>query len=195
MLVAVLSALTLLPALISIFHKQIKPKKTKSEFKNDVDTFWSKFVVDKAFVAILIGLIILVLAAIPIKDMRLGIPDDGVKAADSTQKKAYDIISDKFGEGFNGQIAMLVNVKDKKDNPQQLKQDLQKMSQDLKDKKNVDLVTPPQLSKDKDYALIAVIPEKGPNAESTNNLVHDLRDYNDTAKKTMISKLKYQVKV
>lgn len=182
-LVAVLSALTLLPALISIFHKQIKPKKTKSEFKNDVDTFWSKFVVDKAFVAILIGLIILVLAAIPIKDMRLGIPDDGVKAADSTQKKAYDIISDKFGEGFNGQIAMLVNVKDKKDNPQQLKQDLQKMSQDLKDKKNVDLVTPPQLSKDKDYALIAVIPEKGPNAESTNNLVHDLRDYNDTAKK------------
>ena len=55
---------------------------------------------------------------------------------------------------------MLVNVKDKKDNPQQLKQDLQKMSQDLKDKKNVDLVTPPQLSKDKDYALIAVIPEK-----------------------------------
>lgn len=182
-LVAVLSALTLLPALISIFHKQIKPKKVKSEFKNDVDTFWSKFVVDKAFVAILIGLIILILAAIPIKDMRLGIPDDGVKASDSTQKKAYDIISDKFGEGFNGQIAMLVNVKDKKDNPQALQQDLQKMSKDLKDKKNVDLVTQPQLSKDKDYALIAVIPEKGPNAESTNNLVHDLRDYNDTAKK------------
>ena len=50
--------------------------------------------------------------------MRLGIPDDGVKPADSTQKKAYDIISDKFGEGFNGQIPMLINVKDKKDDPQ-----------------------------------------------------------------------------
>lgn len=46
--------------------------------------------------------------------MRLGIPDDGVKPADSTQKKAYDIISDKFGEGFNGQIPMLINVKDKR---------------------------------------------------------------------------------
>lgn len=45
--------------------------------------------------------------------MRLGIPDDGVKPADSTQKK-HDIISDKFGEGFNGQIPMLINVKDKK---------------------------------------------------------------------------------
>ena len=42
--------------------------------------------------------------------MRLGIPDDGVKPADSTEK-AYDIISDKFGEGFNGQIPMLINVK------------------------------------------------------------------------------------
>lgn len=52
--------------------------------------------------------------------MRLGIPDDGMKPADSTQKKAYDIVSDKFGEGYNGQIAMLVNVKDKNDNPQAL---------------------------------------------------------------------------
>lgn len=180
--VAVVSALTLLPALISIFRKQIKPKRTKSEFKNDVDTGWSKFVVGKPLLAILIGLIILILVAIPVKDMRLGIPDDGMKTADSTQKKAYDIISDKFGEGFNGQIAMLVNVKDQKDNPQALQKDLKAMHQDINDMDNVDVVTEPQLSESKDYAMIAVIPEKGPNAESTNTLVHDLRDYNDEAK-------------
>ncbi|PNZ59533.1 hypothetical protein CD110_07175 [Staphylococcus casei] len=180
-LVAVISALTLLPALISIFHKQIKPKRTKSEFKGDVDTAWSKFVVGKPLAAVLIGLIILVLVAIPVKDMRLGIPDDGMKTADSTQKKAYDIISDKFGEGYNGQIAMLVNVKDKKDNPQELQKDLQDMSKDINNKDHVDMVTPPQLSKDKDYALVVVIPEHGPNAKSTENLVHDLRDYNNKA--------------
>ncbi|WP_441296036.1 MMPL family transporter [Staphylococcus aureus] len=113
--------------------------------------------------------------------MRLGIPDDGVKPADSTQKKAYDIISDKFGEGFNGQIPMLINVKDKKDDPQGLQQDLQSVYKDIKDKKNVDIVTPPQMSKDNDYALMVVIPKQGPNAESTNDLVHDLRDYNKDA--------------
>lgn len=180
-LVAVISALTLLPALISIFHKQIKPKQSKSEFANDVETPWSKFVVGKPLAAVLIGLIILVLASVPVKDMRLGIPDDGMKPTDTTQKKAYDIISDKFGEGFNGQIAMLVNVKDKKDNPQALQKDLQDMSKDIKDMDNVDMVTPPQLSEKKDYALVAVIPEKGPNAQSTNDLVHDLRDYKDDA--------------
>lgn len=113
--------------------------------------------------------------------MRLGIPDDGVKPADSTQKKAYDIISDKFGEGFNGQIPMLINVKDKKDDPQGLQQDLQSVYKDIKDKKNVDIVTPPQMSKDNDYALMVVIPKHGPNAESTNDLVHDLRDYHKDA--------------
>ncbi|WP_436862508.1 MMPL family transporter [Staphylococcus caeli] len=181
-LVAVLSALTLLPALISIFHKQIKPKQTKSEFDNDVDTKWSKFVVGKPLAAVLIGLIILVVAAVPISNMRLGIPDDGMKPEDSTQKQAYEIISDKFGEGYNGQIAMLVNVKDQKDNPQALQKDLQALTKDINKMDNVDMVAPPQLSKSKDYALVAVVPEKGPNAESTNDLVHDLRDYNDDAK-------------
>ncbi|PHK48903.1 MMPL family transporter [Staphylococcus edaphicus] len=181
-LVAVISALTLLPALISVFHKQIQPKKTKSEFDNDVDTAWSKFVVGKPLAAVLIGLIILVVAAIPISNMRLGIPDDGMKPEDATQHKAYEIISDKFGEGYNGQIAMLVNVKDQKDNPQALQKDLQDVTKDIDKMDNVDMVTPPQLSENKDYALIAVIPEKGPNAQSTNDLVHDLRDYNDDAK-------------
>ncbi|MFQ3872251.1 MMPL family transporter [Staphylococcus sp. Mo2-1] len=181
-LVAVISALTLLPAIISIFHKSIKPKQSKSEFEGDVDTAWSKFVVGKPLATVLIGLIILVVAAIPISDMRLGIPDDGMKSEDTTQKKAYDIISDKFGEGYNGQIAMLVNVKDKKDDPQALQKDLQDMTKDINDMDNVDMATPPQLSDSKDYALVAVIPEKGPNAQSTNDLVHDLRDYNDDAK-------------
>ncbi|HCX9195235.1 TPA: fatty acid efflux MMPL transporter FarE [Staphylococcus aureus] len=178
---AVFSALTLLPALISIFHKHIKVNKLQSNFKKDIDTPWSKFITGNALAAVLLGLIILVAAAIPVSHMRLGIPDDGVKPADSTQKKAYDIISDKFGEGFNGQIPMLINVKDKKDDPQGLQQDLQSVYKDIKDKKNVDIVTPPQMSKDNDYALMVVIPKQGPNAESTNDLVHDLRDYNKDA--------------
>ncbi|MDR7649561.1 fatty acid efflux MMPL transporter FarE [Staphylococcus argenteus] len=178
---AVISALTLLPALISIFHKRIKVNKLQSKFKKDIDTPWSKFITGNALAAVLLGLIILVAAAIPVSHMRLGIPDDGVKPADSTQKKAYDIISDKFGEGFNGQIPMLINVKDKKDDPQGLQQDLQSVYKDIKDKKNVDIVTPPQMSKDNEYALMVVIPKHGPNAESTNDLVHDLRDYNKDA--------------
>ena len=40
--------------------------------------------------------------------MRLGIPDDSLKPTDSSEYKAYKLISDNFGEGYNGQIVMLV---------------------------------------------------------------------------------------
>lgn len=180
-LFAVFSALTLVPALISILHKYIKPKYERKTRKS-ADTGWSKFIVGSPLAAVLIGLIILGSAAMPISHMRLGIPDDGVKPDHTTQKKAYDIISDKFGEGFNGQIPMLINVKDKKDDKEAMQKDLKKVMGDIKDMKHVDMVSPPQMSKDNDYALITVIPENGPQAKSTDDLVKDLRDYNDDAK-------------
>lgn len=177
---AVLSALTLLPALISIFHKRIHPKRRKSEDKDNVETPWSKFVVGKPLIAVFVSLIVLAVAIIPMSDMRLGMPGDGMKPKDTTQKKAYDIISDEFGEGFNGQIAMLVNIKGKVDQ-EAIEQDLQNMINDIEDINNVDMVAPPQLNENNDYALVVIIPEEGPNAESTNNLVYDLRAYNDQA--------------
>src|SRR5699024_6780981 len=84
---AVLSALTLLPALISVFHKGIRPKQNKAEKKNVTETPWSKFVVGKPVLAIFLSLIILVVAALPMSHMRLGIPDDGMSPENSTEKK------------------------------------------------------------------------------------------------------------
>lgn len=69
------------------------------------------------------------------------------------------------------------------------------MYKDIKDKKNVDIVTPPQMSKDNDYALMVVIPKQGPNAESTNDLVHDLRDYHRDAQDKYGFKRRFRDKV
>lgn len=55
---------------------------------------------------------------------------------------------------------MLINVKDQKDNPQQLQKDLKSLYKDVSDMKNVDVVSQPQMSKNNDYALMAVIPKK-----------------------------------
>ena len=43
--------------------------------------------------------------------MRLGMPDDSLKPNDSSAHKAYNLVTDNFGAGYNGQIAMLVNTK------------------------------------------------------------------------------------
>jgi len=177
---AVVSALTLLPALISIFHMRVRPKADKSGSTRKLDTPWSKFVIGKPWLAVILGIVILGATSIPMANMRLGIPDDGMKPNDSTQKKAYDLMSDEFGEGFNGQIPMLVNVKGKSD-PEVLQRDLKRLADDLKDISNVDIVTPPQLNEAQTYAMLSIIPKEGPNAQSTQTLVHDLRDYDAQA--------------
>ena len=92
-LFAVLAALTLLPALISIFHKSIKIKDKPSKSKDPKDHPWAKFV-GKPVIAVIVSLIILILAAIPVSGMRLGIPDDSLKPTDSSEYKAYKLISE-----------------------------------------------------------------------------------------------------
>lgn len=179
-LFAVLAALTLLPALISIFHKSIKIKQKSTKSKDPKNHPWAKFIVGKPIVAVIIGLVILILAAIPVSGMRLGIPDDSMKPNNTSEHKAYELISDNFGEGYNGQIIMLVNTKDggsKKD----IQRDLSNMRDDLKDLDNVDTVSQARLNDNNHYALFTIIPEKGPNAKSTEDLVYDLRDYHSQA--------------
>ncbi|GKV68907.1 fatty acid efflux MMPL transporter FarE [Sporosarcina sp. NCCP-2716] len=180
-LLAVVSALTLLPALISLFHLRVRPKPDKLGTTRRLDTPWSKFVIGKPWLAVILGIVILAATSIPMANMRLGIPDDGMKPDDSTQKKAYDLISDEFGEGFNGQIPMLVNVKGKSDTDA-VQRDLKRMTDDLMDISNVDIVTPAQLNESQTYALLSILPKEGPNAQSTQTLVHDLRDYDAKAK-------------
>ncbi|WP_052011193.1 MMPL family transporter [Listeria ivanovii] len=108
-LFAVLSALVLIPAFIGIFHNKIKPQKDKKNKKDE--NIWTKFVVGKPLIAFLLAVVLLGGLSIPFGSMELGIPDNGSKPKDSTEKKAYDILSDKFGEGFNGPLVILADIR------------------------------------------------------------------------------------
>lgn len=171
-LFAVLSALILMPAFIGLLHKKIKPQKAKKVGKED--TLWIKFVIGKPLIAFLCSIILLGGLSIPFANMELGIPDNGTKPADSTEKKAYDILSDKFGEGFNGPLAVLVHIEKPEDAA-----NLETVVKHISSIKNVAYAIP-QLNEAKDYALISVIPKTGPTDVKTADLVHDLRDYNKT---------------
>ena len=180
-LFAVFSALTLLPALISIFHKQIKIKdRKKNKAVEKKDNPWAKFVVGKPWIAAILSIFILALAIIPISQMRLGMPDNGIKPDGSPEHKTYQLISDNFGAGHNGQIVMLVNTKDG-GNEKSINNDLNNIRHDIQDLDHVDSVAKPKLNGNNHYALIAITPEEGPNAKSTTDLTYELRDYHDQA--------------
>src|SRR5699024_8594961 len=88
--------------------------------------------------------------------------------------------ADNFGEGYNGQLVMLVNTKDT-GNEQSIKRDLNNIKSDIQDMDNVDVVSEPQLNDNNRYAILSITPNDGPNAKSTSDLTYELRDYNNQA--------------
>ncbi len=45
----------------------------------------------------------------------MGFSDDANKSADATEHKAYDLLTDGFGKGFNGPFAIVVDLTDERD--------------------------------------------------------------------------------
>lgn len=117
--IAATAALTLLPALAGLVGKRILSKKQHAkhvaskkhhELHVSHSSIWYKigsFVSHNPLPIIATTAILLAGLSYPVTDLRLGLPTDEFAASDTTQRKAYDILSRGFGEGFNGPLIVL----------------------------------------------------------------------------------------
>ncbi|MFC3572869.1 MMPL family transporter [Streptomyces yaanensis] len=180
--VAVLIALTMIPALLGYVGRRIKPAGEKSRFlgggrapkkpgRPNMGTRWASFVVRRPIAVLLLGVLGLGAAAIPAASLELGLPDDGSQPTSTTQRRAYDILSEGFGPGFSGPLMVVVDAK-ASDDP---KGAVAKVTDGVKGLKDVVTVTPATYNKAGDTATITVIPDSKPSSASTENLVHDIR--------------------
>jgi len=173
--VAVLVALTLLPALLGFAGRKVLSGRSTPDPESDAGPSpmgerWARLVVRFRWPALLLALAGLGVVAIPATDLRLGLPDDGMAAADTTQRKAYDMLSAGFGPGFNAPLTLVVDTNGK--DPQATIGQVTAALQSIKD---VVYVSPVGVSPDGGTALLAVIPSHGPNDVSTSDLVHAIR--------------------
>lgn len=107
---AVFSALTFLPALIALCAKFIKPAtKTVDELAANPSKI-TKFLTGHPWTVIVSVIVILGAVALPAQNMRLGMPYNGSLPEDRTERQAYDMISDKFGEGINSPLVAVVKL-------------------------------------------------------------------------------------
>lgn len=139
---AVLSAVTLLPALISLLRKFVKPsdkvvKATKVK-KNGVIT---KSIINHPIIMVVISVIVLGAFMLPVTHMRLGMPFDGALPKDSTQRQAYDMTADKFGDGYNATLVGVVKL-DTSNSDAQNKQILTKATNHIAKMDNVKMLAP-----------------------------------------------------
>ena len=92
-------------------------------------------------------------------------------STETTQRRAYDLTSEAFGEGFNGPLMVVVDAADS-DDPQGAADSALETIATLD---NVATAAPPMFNANGDTAIMSVIPTTGPGAPETEDLVHDIR--------------------
>ncbi|WP_067501842.1 MMPL family transporter [Actinoplanes sp. TFC3] len=173
--VAVLVAITLLPAFLGFAGDKVLPRKLRTNRAAATEGFgfrWARIVTRLRVPVILVGILGLGALALPAADMRLALPDASAGAEGTPAREAADLISEGFGPGFNGRLALVVSS----DSAQQTAATAQQAVQVLQGTPNLLAVTAPNFSRDKRTALLAIIPKDGPTTASTETLVHDVRD-------------------
>jgi putative drug exporter of the RND superfamily len=100
--------------------------------------------------------------------VRLGAADQGTQPKDQTSRRAYDLLAEGFGPGFNGPIPIVVDVNDDPQAPQ-------KVYDRVRGLPGVASATEPQLNDEKTVGIVFVTPSSAPQDEATDNLVDRLR--------------------
>ncbi|MFE7074405.1 MMPL family transporter [Streptomyces sp. NPDC057620] len=189
--VAVLIALTMIPAMLGYAGRKIRPadEKRKNKDKNKVEgtgtgtgtsgkparpnmgTRWASFVIRRPAAVLLLGVVGLGVIAVPATQLELGLPDDGSQPTSTTQRRAYDLLSEGFGPGFNGPLMIVVDAKEAADPTAAFTA----VTDGIKGLKDVVTVTPATPNKAGDTATITVIPDSKPSSTQTEDLVHAIR--------------------
>ncbi|GAA0601933.1 MMPL family transporter [Streptomyces crystallinus] len=182
--IAVLIALTLIPAVLGFAGKRVFGRRTRkkmeagtveapSEAKPNMGTRWSSFVLRRPIWVLLAGVIGLGAIAVPAASLEMGLPDDGSQPTSTTQRRAYDTLSDGFGPGFNGPLMIVVDGAKASGGA---KAAADRTSDTIKKLPDVAEVMAPALNKEGDTATITVIPKSKPSSTDTEDLVQSIRD-------------------
>ncbi|MDT0573771.1 MMPL family transporter [Streptomyces sp. DSM 3412] len=140
--------------------------------KPSLGTRWAGFVVRRPVAVLLFGVVGLGAIALPATQLELGLPDDGSQPTSTTQRRAYDLLSEGFGPGFNGPLMVVVDAQ----NSASPKEAADAVTDGIKGLEDVVTVTPATFNKAGDTAMITVIPESKPSSTQTEDLVHAIRD-------------------
>ncbi|WP_299278090.1 MMPL family transporter [uncultured Georgenia sp.] len=176
--VAVLAAITLTPALLSFLGHRVLPERQRARLarKNgdSATRGWAAAVQRRPWLAVVGVAVIAGVLAIPATQLRLGLPDGSQEPADSTAYRTYDLIRDNFGAGANGPVIAVATL----DAPladEAALTDLQlDIAEDLLDVDGVRYVVPFGASEDGDTLAFQLMPAEGPGEEATVELVDRL---------------------
>ncbi|MBZ5737680.1 MMPL family transporter [Nocardioides mangrovi] len=174
--VAVLVATTLVPALLSILGERLRPRDRRTPEPEVADRGphgerWVRGVARRPVRVLVGGVLALAVLAIPVASMQLALPDAGSEPTDSSVRQGYDTVADSFGPGVNGPLLVLADLSASSDPAAAAAS----VTAQLAATDGVAQVGQPRLSADEEWALVQVVPTTGPADAATQDLVDSIR--------------------
>ncbi len=177
---AVLIALTLLPALLGILGEKVCSPRARASSqraarpsRKQLTNRWVELLVRRPWLAVAGVVVVLGLAAIPAPGMDLGMPTGGTAPHESTSRQSYDAIARGFGEGYNAPLLVVAHPEDGGTLDQAA---LGTIAAGLTGTDHVASATLMGADPDRTVAMFTVIPAQGPDDDRTAALVETLRD-------------------
>ncbi|WP_037640047.1 MMPL family transporter [Streptomyces bicolor] len=176
--VAVLIALTLVPAALGFWPNAVLSRKARKSGRiegstgDNGGTRWARFVLRRPLPVLLLGVVGLGALAVPMTELQLGMPGDEAKSTSTTERRAYDALGEAFGPGFNGPLTVVVDVKGDADP----KGAVTTVSEEIGKTEGIVSVSPARFNDAGDTAVFSVVPSTAPTDEKTKELVTTIRD-------------------
>lgn len=179
---AVLMSITLGPALIGLAGHRVLGRRARARIGHAEHTarpaFGSRYVAlatRRPWLTVLAVLGIVVLAALPARDLRLGLPDGSSEDPGSSARIAYSTIADEFGPGMNGPLVVVAERPEGADADQTLALQAS-LASDLGAFEGVRNVLPIGVSEDDRTLAYQVVLDSGPTEARTDQVVQWMLD-------------------
>lgn len=169
---SVLAAVTLLPALLGLLgtrvlsrrqRRKLEAKGIEPERASGAAARWSENVQRRPRTIATLAVVVMAVLALPVLSLRLGATDQGNDDASTTTRKAYDLLAEGFGPGFNGPLQVVVSSGD-----------TDTLVKGIGDTAGVARVA--ALPPTRGVTVIQVVPTTSPQSEKTDQLIDTLRD-------------------
>jgi putative drug exporter of the RND superfamily len=179
-LVVMLAAVTLLPALLSYLGPRVDRlripllgRTLRAEGDSESPAArWSHAVQRRPWPAAIAATAVLLALGAPALGMRLGFPDAGNDPPDTMTRQSYDLNTEGFGPGTNGPLVIAAELPP---DPAS-RAEIDGFAQTLRNDPGVAFVPPPVINAEGDTAIVTVIPRGSPQDKETEELVNRLRD-------------------
>jgi RND superfamily putative drug exporter len=167
------AALTMLPALLARFGARIGARSLarRPDARRAFWPRWAALVTRHPWQALVAGLSIMLVLAVPALSLRLGQSDAGNDPTSLTSRRAYDLLANGFGPGFNGPLQVVAQLRGSAD-----RRALAAIGTTLHQTSDVASVSAPLLAPDGRTAVYQAFPRSAPQSKATTDLVRRLRD-------------------